>query len=264
MRVLIRAAGILGPGLRDWNSSLPVLRGQTPYRPEPVQLSPVEALPPAERRRTGPPIRLALSTGLQALASSGLSAADVVTVFASSGGDGQVIHEICEALATEQREVSPTRFHNSVHNAAAGYWGIATGSREPSTSLCCYDASFAAGLLEAAAQVTADRTAVALIAYDQHYPQPLHAVRRLGDAFAVALVLVPQRTDRTFAILDVRLVPTNERPTRMTSASLEAVRVSVPAGRSLPVLAALARGAAETAIFEYVGASRLQIKVEPC
>ena len=43
--------------------------------------------------------------------------------------NGQVIHEICEALATDEREVSPTRFHNSVHNASAGYWGIATRSQ---------------------------------------------------------------------------------------------------------------------------------------
>src|SRR6476660_4816522 len=116
MEVLVRGVGILGPGLPDWHSSMPVLLGKMPYRHAPVELLPVPALPHAERRRTGPPIRLALTTGLQALANSGLNAAEVMTVFASSGGDGQVIQEICEALATDQREVSPTRFHNSVHN----------------------------------------------------------------------------------------------------------------------------------------------------
>src|SRR5205085_5133320 len=115
----------------------------------------VDALPAAERRRTGAVIRLALTTGLQALANGGLSAAEVMTVFTSSGGDGQVIHEICEALASAHREVSPTRFHNSVHNAPAGYWGIATRSHAASTSLCAFDWSFAAGLLEACAQVAA-------------------------------------------------------------------------------------------------------------
>ena len=31
------------------------------------------------------------------------------------------VHAICESLATPERQVSPTRFHNSVHNAAAGW-----------------------------------------------------------------------------------------------------------------------------------------------
>src|SRR6266581_3803739 len=101
MRVLIKAVGLIGPGLPDWSRSMAALRGEAAYLPSPVQLASVEALPPAERRRTGPPVRLALSTGLQALASSGLSASDVVTVFTSSGGDGQVIHAICESLASD-------------------------------------------------------------------------------------------------------------------------------------------------------------------
>ena len=264
MRVCVEGVGLLGPGLCGWPASRAMLAGSEPHVPAPTLISPSDLLPAAERRRTGVPVKLALAAGHEAFVNAGREAAATATVFTSSGGDGENVHQICETLASAEREVSPTRFHNSVHNAAAGYWSIATGSREPSTSLCCYDASFAAGLLEAAAQVTADRTPVALIAYDQRYPQPLHAVRPLGDAFAVALVLVPQRTDRTFAILDVRLVPINESPARMTAASLEAVRVSVPAGRSLPVLAALARGAPETVMLEYVGASRLQIKVEPC
>ena len=122
-----------------------------------------------------------------------------------------------------------------MHNAAAGYWGIATGSREASTSLCGYDASFAAGLLEAAAQVCADRAPVGLIAYDHCYPYPLNAVRPLIADFAVALILTPQPTGRAFATLDVRHVNDDGPATSMTLPALEAVRAGVPAGRSLPL-----------------------------
>ena len=87
-------------------------------------------------------------------------------------------------LATDGREVSPTRFHNSVHNAPSGYWAVATGSREPSTSLCAYDASFAAGLLEAAAQATVDDRPVTLVAYDLPYPEPLQRARPIVDLSA--------------------------------------------------------------------------------
>src|SRR5204862_6680813 len=100
------------------------------------------------------------------------------------------------------RATPPTRFHSSGRNAAAGYWTIAARSQEPSTSLCCYDASFAAGLLEAAAQVVVNGIAVALIAYDQPYPEPLHARRPVGANFGMALVLAPQPGGRTFACLD--------------------------------------------------------------
>ena len=264
MRVCVEGVGLLGSGLCGWQASRAVLAGVEPHLHAPAVIPPSDMLPAAERRRIGVPVKLALAVGREAFVNAGRDAAATATVFTSSGGDGENVHQICETLASAEREVSPTRFHNSVHNAAAGYWGIATGSREPSTSLCCYDASFAAGLLEAAAQVTADRTAVALLAYDQRYPQPLHAARPIGDAFAVALVLVPQRTDRTFAVLDISQVPADQSPTRMTQASLETVRVSVPAGRSLPVLAALARGMAEAATLEYLGAYRLRVQVDPC
>ena len=49
--------------------------------------------------------------------------------------------------------VSPTQFHNSVHNTAAGYWSIATGSQQPTTCLACHDATAAAALLKAMAEV---------------------------------------------------------------------------------------------------------------
>ena len=163
MRTYLRAVGLLGPGLPGWAASAAILSGKTPYTPSAVVVPPPEALPPAERRRTGPPIKLALAIGLEALAQAGHSAADVATVFTSSGGDGQIIHDICQSLAGAERDISPTRFHNSVHNAAAGYWGIALRSHAASTSLCGHDWSFIAGLLEACAQsVTAQGQALML------------------------------------------------------------------------------------------------------
>jgi len=257
MRVLIRAAGILGPGLPDWNSSVSVFRGETRYRPEPVQLLPVEALPPAERRRTGPPIRLALSTGLQALASSGLSAADVVTVFASSGGDGQVIHEICEALATEQREVSPTRFHNSVHNAPAGYWGIATRAHAASTRLCAFDWSFAAGMLEGCAQVMTTAQPVLIVSYDVPYPEPLDRARSLQDTLGVALVLSPAESNGAGTTLEVKVSPLPQSVTKMRDPELEKLRNGNPSGRALPLLEALASGVQREIALEYLDGTLL-------
>ena len=168
-------------------------------------------------------------------------------VFTSSSGDSETVHEILCVLATERREVSPTRFHNSVHNAPAGYWAVATGSREPSTSLCAFDASFSAGLLDAAAQAAVDNRPVTLAAYDLPYPEPLHGVRPIEALFAVALVLTPQPDGpddrRARAIIPGRARSTGDA---MRDAGLERLRAGNPAARGLPLLAALARGGPAT------------------
>jgi len=264
MRVFVEGVGLLGPGLAGWQASRPLLAGSAAYVAAPTVLTASDLLPPAERRRTGTPVKLALAVGREAFAHAGRDAALTATVFTSSGGDGDNVHQICETLAVAELEVSPTRFHNSVHNAAAGYWGIASRSQEPSTSLCCYDASFAAGLLEAAVQATVDSIPVALIAYDHPYPEPLNTVRRLGPAFGVALVITPQATGASFAALEVSLVQGAQNPTAMADAALDALRATVPAARSLPLLSALARGATEVVVLEYIAGNHMRVAVAPC
>jgi len=264
MRAYVEGVGLLGPGLRGWHASRAVLAGAEAYRPAPTAIPASELLPPAERRRASIPVKLALAVGWEAFMSAGRNAAATAAVFTSSSGDGEILHQICETLTTPEREVSPTRFMNSVHNAAAGYWSIATQSREPSTSLCCYDASFAAGLLECATQVAVDARPVALIAYDQPYPQPLHATRPISGEFGVALVMTPQATERSLATIDVELEPGEPGESRLPDASLEAARLGNPAARSLPLLAALARGAAAQVVLRYVAAANLRARVAPC
>lgn len=263
MRLFVEGVGLAGPGLDGWEASRAILRAESPYAGAATRLSASELLPAAERRRVGVPVRLALATGREAFLNAGRDPATVPTVLASSGGDCDNVHHLCESLATEAREVSPTRFHNSVHNAAAGYWGIATRAHAASTSLCCHDASFTAGLLETAAQVVAGEEVVALIAYDHSYPEPLNAVRPICAPFGMALVTASQRTDRALAALDVSYSPDFADATRMPDPGLEAVRTGVPAGRSLPLLEALARGTRATVVFDYLD-GHLRVEVTPC
>ncbi len=148
MRVFVEGVGLVGPGLNGWHASRPVLAGDAAYAHRPTVVTASELLPAAERRRTGLPVMLALAAGRAAFVHAGRDAATTATVFTSSCGDGENLHHICATLASPEREISPTRFHNSVHNAPAGYWSIATRSHASSSSLCCHDASFAAGLLD--------------------------------------------------------------------------------------------------------------------
>jgi beta-ketoacyl synthase-like protein len=258
----LNGIGVLGPGMADWPMAARVLGGGTPWQSAPTVLPVPQCLPSTERRRTGAPVRLTLAVGLEATASAGADAAALPAVFSSSGGDGQNCHEICQVLACAERQLSPTRFHNSVHNAAAGYWGIATGATAAANALCAYDASFAAGLLEALTQVAVDRTAVLLVAYDTVYPEPLHSVRPIPDAFGVALLLAPARTASSLA----RLTACRSAAAAdvLADAALERLRASIPAARSLPLLAQLARGAAGCVAIEYLDGACLALEVTPC
>jgi Beta-ketoacyl synthase, N-terminal domain len=248
MRVFVEAAALRGPGLDGWPASRAVLAGAAPYRPAPAVLPPSSLLPPNERRRAVQTVKLTLALGAEVFAAAGRDAVETATIFTSSGGDGETIHDILTVLASDDRALSPTRFHNSVHNAPAGYWSIAARSLAPSTSLCCHDGSFAAGLLEAAAQATVEDRAVALIAYDLCYPEPLNAVRPIGALFGAALVLTPAPTPAASARLDVELRRGTGPVSAMACAALEALRRGTPAARSLPLLAALARGGGTVAL----------------
>jgi Beta-ketoacyl synthase, N-terminal domain len=254
--------GVLGPGLGSWTEAREVLAGRRAYAPAPTVLPAPSILPATERRRTGRVVKVAIGAAVEAAAQAGVEAAGLASVFSSSGGDGHNCHEICQALAQPAREISPTRFSNSVHNAAAGYWSIATGAMRPSTVLCAFDASFCAGLLEALTQVTVDRMRILLVAYDTEYPEPLRAKRPVPDAFGTAMVLTPRREPASLARLEARLV--DEAPQPLAHAGLEALRRSIPAARALPLLKSLAEGTRARTVLEYLDAIGMAVDVEPC
>lgn len=264
MRVFVEGVGLLGPGLTGWQASVPVLSGQGAYRAAPTEIRASGLLPVAERRRSPVTVKLALAVGEEAFKNAGRDAAAAATVFASSSGEGETLHQMCETLASSDRDVSPTRFHNSVHNTASGYWGIATRSHDASTSICCYDASFVAGLIETVAQVAASGQPVALISYDQPYPEPLHSARPLVASFAAALVLAPQAAQRTLAALDLAFIDGAAPATRMADPGLETLRLGAPAARALPLLRALACAAPESVAMDFLASRQLRIAVSPC
>ena len=258
----IEGIGLLGPGLSDWPSSQAILTGQAPYRVLKTVLPAPALLPAAERRRSGAIVKLTLATGLEAVTAAGLDAASLPLVFSASGSDGENCHAICAMLASDDRQISPTRFHNSVHNAAAGYWSIATGAMTTSSVLCAFDACFGAGLLESLTQVVVDRTPCLLLACDTPYPEPLHSTRPILDALGIALVLAPQRSARALAQITLSL--TDAPADRLEDAGLEQLRTGIPAARGLPLLRAIAQRQEQQVILDYLDTSRLAVRVTPC
>ena len=271
MKVQVLGVGLLGPGLADWAQGAALLRQG--YLPAATVVPAPQLLPATERRRAGTVVKASIVVAEQAVAAAGLQAAQLPTVFTSSTGDPTNCHLLCEALAQPERPVSPTRFTNSVHNAAAGYWHIALHSRAPSTSLAAYDASFAAGLLEAAVQCLEAQTPVLLVACDVPYPEPLHTLRPVADVFAVALVLGPvvaSGADPATAaaggpVLELHSVGHGvlDADTACAVPALEALRQDIPAARALPLLVALALAQAQAQVAASAVETRILLQGAP-
>ena len=256
----VEAVGLMAPGLAGWTTSQAVLAGQRPYVAEPMPAAMATLLPANERRRVTATIKLALQVAQEAMAQADIDAGAVRTVFASSGGDSEILDKICVALTQPDRPVSPTHFHQSVHNTPAGYWAIATGCMQPSLSLSAYDDSFAAGLREAAALAWADQTRVLLVAYDLPPPFPLVERRMIVAPFAVALLLNPAQGYR---LAPLRLESgANQPANRLDDAGLEQLRAGNPAARGLPLLCAIARRKAGRVVLSDGGVS-LSVEIEP-
>lgn len=266
--VQIIGVGLLGPGLAGWPASAALLREPGGWQPAPTPLPPPARLPPAERRRSGAIVKLSLAVADEAIAMARsrcgieLDPGRLATVFTSSSGDPTNCHALCEALATPERAVSPTRFTNSVHNATAGYWHIATQSRAASTSLCAFDASWPSGLLEAYSQCATSQAPVLLVASDIQYPEPLHALRPMPDAFGIALVLAPAGMGDAGAGLTLAIAGEGARAS-MPDAGLDGLSRQVPAAHGLPLLQALAHGEPAELVSEGFTGAVLRLSVTP-
>lgn len=261
--VRIVGIGVRGPGLPDWPGCRDTLREPASHVPGPLSRPVGQGLPATERRRATTVTRLALDVAAEALA--GHDAGQVAAVFASSGGEVDVVHGIFEQLAGTDRRLSPTAFHNSVHNAAAGHWSIASGSHAAADSLCGYDDSFGVGLAEACLRCQEGDSPVLLVACDWPPLFPIAEFRPITQPFAVALLLQadgPAGPGLAGLAVDYRPVPAHAES--LPGPTLEQLRTDNPAARSLPLLAAIAAGRpARLSLGHGMGGS-LRIEVEPC
>ena len=191
----LQAIGLIGPGLPTWERARAVLRGEAEWSPGALEYPRPESLPANEYRRVTRLGRLVLATAQQALDSARVDPADTPSVFATAGGDLTVAQALCQALAMPARPVSPTVFNNSVHNAPAGYFSIASGSRRASCSIAAGKGTAAAGLLEASSIACSERHPVLLVAYDAVPAEPLASCTGVpAGTLAVSMLIGPAAT----------------------------------------------------------------------
>lgn len=257
---VIRSVGIAAPGLTGWAAAAPVLAGTSPYVAAAETAYAPALLPPNERRRATASVKLAFRAAEDAVSGAGADARQLASVFSSSDADMGVLHRICAALAQVPRVISPTDFHNSVHNAASGYWSIGVGSMAPTTTVSAHDASFTAGLIEAVA-LARDRAAdVLLVVYDAIAPQPLAAKRPLALTAGVALVIGPESAAAA-GRLALEIDGTAE--SHCANPALESLRGGNPALRALPLLELVAAGRAGTVTLRGTGSLLVSLRYSP-
>lgn len=254
------ALGVAGPGMASWADAAKVLADERVYHGGDCPVCTPQLLPANERRRVSATVRLALKVAEEAMAHSSLDCESMCSVFATCDGDTEIMDRICTTLTQPQRPVSPTQFHNSVHNAAAGYWAILARSPMPSTTVCAYKASFAAGLMEASAQLQVESSPVLVVAYDQSLTATLAATLGVYPPFAVAMVLSPRATAQSTRL---RIETVSQQPVQaMGCEALERLRSSNPAAGGLPLLRALASGVPGRVILPHVNGLQLAVDVE--
>jgi len=234
----IESVGVCAPGMTDWQEAQSIFRSNSSLDlAAGIGKPAISILPPNERRRTTKTIKLAINS-LQQIADQE-SLMSLPSVFASSCGDVDLVQSICMALAQTDKPVSPTQFHNSVHNAAAGYWSIGSNSMHETTSISAAWGTFAAGLLEAACQMHEHQLPVLLCCYDISSQPPIDQIRPIQYDFASSYLLSPEASAQTLAKLMIEMA-TSAETTVMDQPDLEKLRKDNPSAAALPLLQSLA------------------------
>lgn len=241
MIISIKAIGCWGDGLHGWAETEAILRGDAQHDRDSLKLPPPETLPANERRRASQIIRLALLCAEEACQQADCSAGDMPAIFASSNGDGFIINRILDSLSTPAGAVSPSLFHNSVHNAPAGYWMIGHKSHQPAVSLGLHDETLAASLLKAAAEAHAENGPVLFCIYDAPVPGSLHSVRRTEYSFGCAFILTPDHDADIQLALSLKEGPCETAPLSSLPEGVADIARLNPAGQILPLLQAIAQ-----------------------
>ncbi|MBM0104442.1 beta-ketoacyl synthase chain length factor [Steroidobacter sp. S1-65] len=225
LQVAIEGVAFWASRLPGWDLARAVIRGeQAP--PEAASARPAPTLlAPTERRRAPDTVAVALEVAGRACEAAGRKPSDLPSVFASTHGDLAISDYMCSTLAATPALISPIKFHNSVHNAAAGYWSIGTGSLAPYTAISAYEYTFGAGLIEAATQAACEERPVLYVAFDIEAKGALASMAPSRGLLGAALVLAPASAAQ------------KQRSLILTTESVAESRPTAPRSAAAPLVA---------------------------
>lgn len=214
-------------------------------------------IPPLLRRRSSQAIQLAFSAASQVCGQTGRSPAQLPSIFASVAGEIQTTDQICSELVKADGLISPSAFHNSVQNTAAGYWSIAQQCTAPASALAAGRDTLGMALLEAWCQLACQGGELLLIAYDEAWPDYL-APGHGQPAFGVALLLAAGDHPQSLARLGKPQTQAAEFPADWAS-----LATAMPLLAAVPLLELVAKAGKADDIALSPSSGAWSIRIDP-
>lgn len=215
MIAYIDSVSVQAPGMEGWEPACSLLRGEQPYEFAPLSKYAPAFLPANERRRTTDTIKLALRTAEACTAGYADEAiAAMLTLFASVDGDTAISAQMTTTILDDEPMISPIQFHNSVHNAPAGYWMIGKGNQQAASAISAGDFQIANSLLEGVTQLDDCHPTLLLVGYDLPIDPVIETFQPAMQPFAFGLVLSLQPSPRSLAKISLSIT---QQPTEQAS-----------------------------------------------
>ncbi len=160
--------------------------------PDKVNTPDISQIPAMKRRRMSKLSKMALSTALNCLNTTGQKPN---CVFASQHGELERTVKIINSLVNND-DVSPTDFSLSVHNTALGLFSIQTKNKMPATTIAAGDDTFGYALLEACNLLKRyPESPVLLVFFDEPLPYPLSVLEDYdSETTSISLLLTSEKT----------------------------------------------------------------------
>jgi hypothetical protein len=216
-----------------------------------------DTIPLQLRRRTSLATQMAFSAATTACIQVQRSPSALPSIFASVAGEIRTTDMLCSELVKSDGVISPSAFHNSVQNTAAGYWSIAQHCTQPASALAAGCDTFAMALLEAWCQLACFGGELLLVCYDENWPKYLDPSR--GEpAFACALVLAAGIVNGSIAHIGQPHLGKTAFPY-----AWESLAASMPVLSAIPLLSFAVAGGEEQIIPISQTDPGWQVKVQP-
>ncbi|OGT30365.1 MAG: hypothetical protein A3E87_01385 [Gammaproteobacteria bacterium RIFCSPHIGHO2_12_FULL_35_23] len=255
------AIEICTPGLLNWQQAQPILANSLPYKLTSDPIPEAKILSVKEKRRASATVNLSLHIATQLQQTMQIEANLLKPIFASSDGDSDIFNYLSTELAQPEPAISPTLFHQSLHNSAAGYWSIATRSHTPSLSISAGDYTFSNGLLTAMSEVVLTQIPTLYVAYNLISCAPLDKINPMLTWFGMGLGFSTKKMPQTLAKITLKLVAAKSE-TSLVNTSLEPLRKGNPIACSLPLLEQIAKRGLTDIYLDYLPPYSLKINLE--
>ncbi len=195
--VYVCGLGLWAPGHADpaaW-----CLRKEDPS----VEVPEATLLTHALRRRASHLTRMGVEVLQQAISRGGRDSTNTPSVWATAHGEHETALAILGMMQRGEGKLSPTQFHNSVHNTASGYASIAAGNCVASTTLTGGSELVATTFLEGMCLLEAGESDVVLVLADEPLRRPFDQ-HTPGASLALSFCLSARRHGAIAVLADLR------------------------------------------------------------